>query len=565
MKWTIRKKVNLVLFSCILLLAVILSGINFYMTERDLLKSANEKLLSDVQMSLYALDALHPGEWQIKENTLYKGNENMADNFTIPNEIGELTNGNAMSIFQNDTRISTNIKENGEYMLGTKVSDEVVKVVLQDKQQFLGTAEVLGKKHQVAYDPIFDKNGDVIGIWAVAVPTAPYTAIATDAAIKTMIYSLIITIFIIILISFFMQRQLITPIHILRDNARALSQLQLQTKLLHAKGNDEIAELATAFQEMRDKLIATVSNVADNAKEIANASQLLATSSSQTNEVASQIATTMNDMASGITTQAEQVEQVVTMMNNTKEQVNTNLIQAQDCLTVAEHSTITAREGEQAINEAIQHLGNVTDTVSYATDSIQKLGMRSEEIGGIITVITEIAEQTNLLALNAAIEAARAGEHGQGFSIVASEVRNLAEQSQQAAQQITDLINDIQAETSVTVRTMESNLAAVKEQVIIINKGGEALKIIVNQAQDTEDGVHHMREGFHTVNVTATDVQQATQEIAAIIELSAASAEEIAAASEEQYATVADISNNAQQLAEIATTLKQEVNKFKLS
>lgn len=565
MKWTIRKKVNLVLFSCILLLAVILSGINFYMTERDLLKSANEKLLSDVQMSLYALDALHPGEWQIKENTLYKGNENMADNFTIPNEIGELTNGNAMSIFQNDTRISTNIKENGEYMLGTKVSDEVVKVVLQDKQQFLGTAEVLGKKHQAAYDPIFDKNGDVIGIWAVAVPTAPYTAIATDAAIKTMIYSLIITIFIIILISFFMQRQLITPIHILRDNARALSQLQLQTKLLHAKGNDEIAELATAFQEMRDKLIATVSNVADNAKEIANASQLLATSSSQTNEVASQIATTMNDMASGITTQAEQVEQVVTMMNNTKEQVNTNLIQAQDCLTVAEHSTITAREGEQAINEAIQHLGNVTDTVSYATDSIQKLGMRSEEIGGIITVITEIAEQTNLLALNAAIEAARAGEHGQGFSIVASEVRNLAEQSQQAAQQITDLINDIQAETSVTVRTMESNLAAVKEQVIIINKGGEALKIIVNQAQDTEDGVHHMREGFHTVNVTATDVQQATQEIAAIIELSAASAEEIAAASEEQYATVADISNNAQQLAEIATTLKQEVNKFKLS
>ncbi|GGG18411.1 methyl-accepting chemotaxis protein TlpC [Lysinibacillus alkalisoli] len=565
MKWTIRKKVNLVLFSCILLLAVILSGINFYMTERDLLKSANEKLLSDVQMSLYALDALHPGEWQIKENTLHKGNENMADNFTIPNEIGELTNGNAMSIFQNDTRISTNIKENGEYMLGTKVSDEVVKVVLQDKQQFLGTAEVLGKKHQAAYDPIFDKNGDVIGIWAVAVPTAPYTAIATDAAIKTMIYSLIITIFIIILISFFMQRQLITPIHILRDNARALSQLQLQTKLLHAKGNDEIAELATAFQEMRDKLIATVSNVADNAKEIANASQLLATSSSQTNEVASQIATTMNDMASGITTQAEQVEQVVTMMNNTKEQVNTNLIQAQDCLTVAEHSTITAREGEQAINEAIQHLGNVTDTVSYATDSIQKLGMRSEEIGGIITVITEIAEQTNLLALNAAIEAARAGEHGQGFSIVASEVRNLAEQSQQAAQQITDLINDIQAETSVTVRTMESNLAAVKEQVIIINKGGEALKIIVNQAQDTEDGVHHMREGFQTVNVTATDVQQATQEIAAIIELSAASAEEIAAASEEQYATVADISNNAQQLAEIATTLKQEVNKFKLS
>ncbi len=137
--------------------------------------------------------------------------------------------------------------------------------------------------------------------------------------------------------------------------------------------------------------------------------------------------------------------------------------------------------------------------LSYATDSIQKLGKRSEEIGGIITVISDIAEQTNLLALNAAIEAARAGEQGKGFAVVASEVRKLAEQSKQASGQITGLINDIQAETSVTVRTMESNLLAVNEQVMIINKGGEALEEIVDKVIETETGVEHMKNSFSNV------------------------------------------------------------------
>lgn len=564
MKWSIRKKVNIVIFTCILLLACILGGVNYYVTKKNLLESANEKLMSDVQLSYYALDSSIPGDWDIIDGNLYKGSVNMVENYEVADQISDLTNGNVMSIFQNDTRISTTIIENEERALGTKVSDAVAEVVLNNKERFLGTATVLGDPFQAAYDPIFNKNGEVIGIWAVAVPTAPYTKIATASAIENIVISLVIAIVITIIIGFIMQRLIVTPINVLRNNANELANLNLKVDLLKARGNDEIADLAVAFHNMKERLTETVTNVAQNANEIASSSLALAESSQQTNEASSQIATTMNDVAAGITTQAEKAEHIVNMMRNTISQVDSSLLSAEESFNNAKESTHIALEGEAAISKAIQHLGTVTETVSYATDSIQKLGMRSEEIGGIITVITDISDQTNLLALNAAIEAARAGEHGKGFAVVASEVRVLAEQSKEAAQQITELIKDIQAETAVTVRTMESNLSAVEEQVVIINQGGDALKEIVEKTSITETGVAQMKDAFTTVNTNSHNVQDAIYDISGIIELSAAASEEIAAASEEQYATVAEMAESTAHLATIADRLREEVNKFQL-
>ncbi|MGE7113398.1 methyl-accepting chemotaxis protein [Lysinibacillus sp. NPDC047702] len=563
MKLTIRKKISLLIFSCILLLTSLLAGINYYVAKKNLLESANTKLLSDIQVSYEYLNAKFPGDWSIKNNQLYKGDVNMVENFDIADKVGELTNGNAVSIFQNDSRISTNIVENGQRALNTKVSDEVATVVLGEKKRFIGSASVLGNMHQAAYDPILDSKGDVIGVWATAVPTAPYISIATKSALENVAVSLGIAILLIVGISWFLQRQIINPINILSSNAQELADLNLNVKLLNPKGKDEITDLAQAFSNMKDRLTETITIVAGSANQVANSSHSLAESSHQTSEASNQIALTMNEIAVGTTTQSDQAEQIVSMMQKTIEEVSSSLKKAEMTLTSAIESSNIARKGEEAINEAIKHLSAVTQTVSYATDSIQKLGKRSEEIGGIITVITGIAEQTNLLALNAAIEAARAGDQGKGFAVVASEVRQLAEQSSMASGQITNLINDIQAETSVTVRTMESNLLAVEEQVTIINKGGTALKEIVEKVVETEKGVEQMKMAFTHVNDNSLGVQQAIQDISRIIEDSAAATEEIAATSEEQYATVAEITQNSDELATISDKLQNEVNKFK--
>jgi len=550
---------NLLIFGCIILLTSLLAGVNFFVAKNNLLESADTKLLSDIQLSYEYLDAKYPGEWSIKNNQLYKGDINMVENFEVADKVGELTNGNAVSIFQNDTRISTNIVDNGQRALNTKVSDEVATVVLGEKKRFIGSANVLGSLHQAAYDPIVNSQGEVIGVWATAVPTAPYISIATKSALENVAISLVIAIVMIGGISWLLQKQIVNPI----NNAKELAELNLNVKLLNPKGKDEIAELARAFSSMKNHLTETIKIVAGSAHQIAKSSHTLAESSHQTSEASNQIALTMNEIAVGTTTQSDQAERIVSMMQKTIEEVSKSLQKAEITLNSAIESTHIARKGEEAINEAIMHLSDVTKTVSYATDSIQKLGKRSEEIGGIITVITGIAEQTNLLALNAAIEAARAGDQGKGFAVVASEVRQLAEQSSLAAGQITNLINDIQAETSVTVRTMESNLLAVEEQVTIINKGGSALKEIVEKVVETEEGVEQMKVAFTHVNDNSLGVQQAIQDISRIIEDAAAATEEIAATSEEQYATVAEITHSSDELSSIADKLQNEVNKFK--
>jgi methyl-accepting chemotaxis protein len=120
-----------------------------------------------------------------------------------------------------------------------------------------------------------------------------------------------------------------------------------------------------------------------------------------------------------------------------------------------------AAQGEQANREAIEKIGEVSAAIMTLAVSVEALGHRSAEIGSIVDVITTIADQTNLLSLNAAIEAARAGESGRGFSVVAEEVRKLAEGSGKAAEQIGELIKDVQNETAKALRYMEAGIKEV--------------------------------------------------------------------------------------------------------
>ena len=564
MKQSISKKINVLIFSCILLLTALLSSVNYYLTKENLLKSAETKLISDLQLSYTYVDLKIPGEWEIIDGQLYKGNVNMVGNMNIVDSIGKLTNGDSTTLFQYDTRISTNVMKDGKRAINTKVADDVANVVINQKKRFIGRANVVGNWYQTAYEPILNSKGEVVGIWFVGVQESPYIKIAQQSAINNIWISLAISIFIILIISFFTKRKIISPIIQLRNTANEIANLNLDVKIITPKGNDEIAQLANAFRKMRDYLNKFATTVASSANHVAEFSHSLAESAKQTSESANQIGVTMNEVAMGSGSQADQAGHIVKMMEQTVKEVSTSLDKIEVTAKSAMDSTSIARKGEEAINEAIEHLVTVTQTVSDATDSIQKLGNRSEEIGGIITVITGIAEQTNLLALNAAIEAARAGEQGKGFAVVADEVRMLAEQSSLSARQIKNLISAIQDETSVTVRTMESNLVAMKEQVSLINRGGNALREIVEKVEKTEVDVHQMKETFEHINMNSLQVQHSIQDISSIIEETAAATEEVAAASEEQYATIEEITASADELVNIANQLRNEANQFQL-
>lgn len=330
------------------------------------------------------------------------------------------------------------------------------------------------------------------------------------------------------------------------------------------KSQDELLQVGNAFNHMAESFTSMIEKSQQAVVQLVDSLEQLSTNADDTEETSSQIARSINNVADGATKQSDHISLISEMIKDTKELVNFGSKKVSKALQQAIASTRFANEGNAAISEAISHLGEVTRTVQFATDSIQKLGKRSDEIGGIIKVITDISDQTNLLALNAAIEAARAGEQGKGFAVVAEEVRKLAEQSNEAAKEIIRLIDAIQSETSVTVRTMESNLTAVQGQVNIIEKGGESLKEIVLNVEETEISVNDVQEVLTKLEINSENVFKSVKDIAVIIEDTAASAEEVASSAEQQFATVEDTSNSVTDLAKLTDELHEEIQRFKI-
>jgi methyl-accepting chemotaxis protein len=341
----------------------------------------------------------------------------------------------------------------------------------------------------------------------------------------------------------------------------AKGDLSIRTEV---QSKDEFLSVGIAFNNMAQSFSAMIEKSQETVEQVAGSSVELSAKADETGKTSQNIADSINNIAEGATKQSDHANTILTMLDDTKAQVGIGNQKVKSTLDEAEETTRIANEGNAAISEAISRLGDVTRTVQFATDSIGNLGKRSNEIGGINRVITEISEQTNLLALNAAIEAARAGEQGRGFAVVAEEVRKLAEQSSEAAGRILKLIESIQAETTATVKTMESNLASVQGQVNIIQEGGRSLNKVVMNIEETEKNIHDLTEILKKLENNTEGVFRTVENVTSIIGNTAASSVKVAASAKEQSATVEEISSKSAMLAKLADGLQAEIHRFKV-
>ncbi|SDL30595.1 methyl-accepting chemotaxis protein [Halarsenatibacter silvermanii] len=354
------------------------------------------------------------------------------------------------------------------------------------------------------------------------------------------------------------------PLQSMSEQAERVAEGDLTSKVTSSK-TDEIGDLKDSFNEMISTLRNLVRSIDDSADSVVNASEELSTASDETGQSAEEIARTVTEVAEESQEISDELDLLQEHAGNQKEGAEQLRNTVSKTMNIAENSEEKAADGYNSIDKAIEQLDVVNETVEFATDAIEKLGRRSEEIGDMVELIEGIASQTNLLALNAAIEAARAGESGRGFSVVAEEIRELAEESSQAAGDITSLIEDIQSETEATVNSMDTNYEEVQKQIEIIKDAGDSLDRIVEFSRKTSEQVKEVKSFVEDMEASLAEVNESIDTAAKSMENTAAGAEEVSALTEEQSASVEEMAASADELENMARHLKQLISQFDIN
>ena len=291
------------------------------------------------------------------------------------------------------------------------------------------------------------------------------------------------------------------------------------TKRLDITSKDEVGELAGWFNIFVEKLHDVISQVKSNTDEVAAA--------------ATEIASAAEQAAAGATEQESQAGEV----SSSVEQMSATIVEAsQNASSAAEsakNAASSAEEGGNLVQQTLDGMRAIAETVKHSSETIGELGKRSDEIGEIIEVIDDIADQTNLLALNAAIEAARAGEQGRGFAVVADEVRKLAERTTKATAEIASMIKNIQEDTGSAVAAMAEGTKQVETGSELAVQAGDSLGQIVSAANEVQTMVEQIATASDEQSAAVEQISGNVSSIATVSKQSAKGSEKMAAASEQ--------------------------------
>lgn len=318
--------------------------------------------------------------------------------------------------------------------------------------------------------------------------------------------------------------------------AEKLAANDISVRVEDISSKDETGKLLSAMKNMVDQLRRQILEITEGVNVLAGA--------------ASEISTTTTQFASSFTEIASSISETVTSIKEVKQTSELSSEKAKDVSDNSRNVVQVSRDGEKAVNETITAMNSIQEQMASIAESIVGLSEKNQSIGEIIAVVEDISEQSRLLAVNASIEAVKAGEHGKGFSVVAGEIKELAQQSKQSTNQVRGILTDIQKATS--------------NSVMVTEKGNKTVDSGVKQALQTGEAIQMLGQSVVESSQAATQIEATARQQLAGIDQVFSAMENINTAIKQNIEGARQLESAAQNLEELGKKLKIIVQDYKI-
>lgn len=512
-----------------------------------------------------AIDYADEGEYHVEDGTLYKGEFDVTNVTDMADHI-QTSADTDITVFYGNTRYMTSILDaQGNRAIGTTASEEVARKVLDGQQEYFSSdANVNGAAYFGYYIPIIE-NGNSVGMVFAGMPQADAKAqinkiISLIAGIMVLFVFLFSASTILVVKS--MAKGLIRGASALEQVATGKLNVELNSKFAERK--DEIGQISRAVQKLKQELTSVITKIMGNSKELHESSELLHEKTNASMEHINQIERAVDEIAQGAGSQAQETqsatEHVIAMGNmieDTSKEITTLNENAKQIKTLGQDAVTTIEELQKINHKTRESIDVIYDQTNTTNTSAQRIKEAT-------ALITEIAEETNLLSLNASIEAARAGEQGRGFAVVAGQIQKLAEQSNESARQIEEIINSLLEDSGKAVETMESVKEIMDEQNTNVEKTNDQVRQVIGQVDESIAAIDRIAQQSGKLNEARLVITDTVQNLTAVAEENAAGTQESAASVAQIGELIRDIAQIAGEQRDIADKLKENMSIFEL-
>lgn len=518
-------------------------------------------------------DAIDPGEYSVKGYLLYKGDynitahEDIIDSYTL----GEDTD---VTLYYGDVRVATSlIDKSGNRMLWTKASEVVVEHVLKGGEEYSTDSIVINDQNYYAYyKPVRDRAGSVVGMVFAGKPSKDVDATIRNKTIGILIISLVI-LAVTLVVCTFLVKGIATIVVQVGGMLGSISEGNLRVELSEGaeklgtvakKRTDEIGVMVASMYGLAEKLQSMVGSIKKKTDNLIQSSDSLESVASQTSVTVEEISHAVNDIAKGTQTQAEDIESATMQVTTIGSMIEKIVTGVQELDSISMEIREADNESERIISELSVSNDRTLEAIRKIDASINTTNKSVGKIQDSVDLITEIASETSLLSLNANIEAARAGEAGKGFAIVASQISKLAEDSNNSAKTIEDIIKQLAADSKASVEIMTEAGEIIVEQHRKLEETKKKFAEVSEKIETSIKATKQIYEQTKECDEARVKVVDVIQNLSAVAEENTVSAEGTNASMQELNATITLLADASKDLKDIADDLERDVEFFKI-